>query len=219
MQKSDYISRAARSVYYDIRKNTIAELLKPHLVIYLDVPVETVKVYGCWWCYLDNVYKVFLFDIFSNVSRLVISITKRTQRSLTISIWAISITSISNSIWSRSASHPNCWSTIGHTVVKPKSLSKISNALVSQRISSCRRSGEFDLVRIIHSDGVQKSPKLCPARQGDKIIQTDWILLNIQYFYISVHFRRIKSVFYRLHRQITHRHRKHRAHQSPFLSN
>lgn len=45
MQKSDYISRAARSVYYDIRKNTITELLKPHLVIYLDVPVETVKVY------------------------------------------------------------------------------------------------------------------------------------------------------------------------------
>lgn len=47
MQKSDYISRAARSVYYDIRKNTIPELLKPHLVIYLDVPVETVKVFTC----------------------------------------------------------------------------------------------------------------------------------------------------------------------------
>lgn len=32
----------ARSGYYEIRTNTIYELLKPHLVIYLDVPVNKV---------------------------------------------------------------------------------------------------------------------------------------------------------------------------------
>lgn len=47
MSKANYISRGARSVYYDLRKNTIGELLKPHLVIYLDMPVETVKVFLC----------------------------------------------------------------------------------------------------------------------------------------------------------------------------
>lgn len=33
----------ACSVYYDVRKNTIQELLRPHLVIYLDVPVKKIK--------------------------------------------------------------------------------------------------------------------------------------------------------------------------------
>lgn len=32
----------ARSIYYDIRKNTLNELMKPHLVLYLDVPIEKV---------------------------------------------------------------------------------------------------------------------------------------------------------------------------------
>lgn len=43
MFNSKYISKGVRSVYYDIKNNTIAELMKPHLVIYLDVPVDTVK--------------------------------------------------------------------------------------------------------------------------------------------------------------------------------
>jgi NADH dehydrogenase (ubiquinone) 1 alpha subcomplex subunit 10 len=43
MYKQNYISKGARSVYYDLRNNTIAELMKPHLVIYLDVPVKVVK--------------------------------------------------------------------------------------------------------------------------------------------------------------------------------
>lgn len=43
MFKNGYISKGARSVYYDIVKNTFSELMKPHLVIYLDVPVSMVK--------------------------------------------------------------------------------------------------------------------------------------------------------------------------------
>ncbi|KAK7791763.1 hypothetical protein R5R35_012313 [Gryllus longicercus] len=43
MHKAGYISRGARSVYYDISKNTIPELLRPHLVIYLDIPVKKVQ--------------------------------------------------------------------------------------------------------------------------------------------------------------------------------
>jgi deoxyadenosine/deoxycytidine kinase len=34
---------AARDVYYDIHSNTIGELMKPHLVIYLDVPVSVIQ--------------------------------------------------------------------------------------------------------------------------------------------------------------------------------
>lgn len=41
--KHKYISAGARSVYYELRQNTISELMKPHLVIYLDVPAATVK--------------------------------------------------------------------------------------------------------------------------------------------------------------------------------
>jgi len=43
MFNSNYISKGVRSVYYDIKDNSISQLMKPHLVIYLDVPVETVK--------------------------------------------------------------------------------------------------------------------------------------------------------------------------------
>ncbi|GAB0096869.1 NADH dehydrogenase [Sergentomyia squamirostris] len=43
MAKNDYISKGARSVYYDVRENTIQELMKPHLVVYLDVSVEKTK--------------------------------------------------------------------------------------------------------------------------------------------------------------------------------
>ncbi|KAM7356306.1 NADH dehydrogenase [ubiquinone] 1 alpha subcomplex subunit 10, mitochondrial-like [Cochliomyia hominivorax] len=43
MYRQGYISPGARSVYYEIRQNTIHELLRPHLVIYLDLPIEAVK--------------------------------------------------------------------------------------------------------------------------------------------------------------------------------
>ncbi|XP_049879716.1 NADH dehydrogenase [ubiquinone] 1 alpha subcomplex subunit 10, mitochondrial [Pectinophora gossypiella] len=40
MYHQKYISKGARSVYYELRNNSIEELMRPHLVIYLDVPVE-----------------------------------------------------------------------------------------------------------------------------------------------------------------------------------
>lgn len=43
MHKNGYISKGARSVYHELRQNTIYEILKPHLVIYLDMPVQAVK--------------------------------------------------------------------------------------------------------------------------------------------------------------------------------
>lgn len=46
MNQANYLSAGAKSVYYDVRKNTIEELFKPHLVIYLDVPVDVIKVWG-----------------------------------------------------------------------------------------------------------------------------------------------------------------------------
>lgn len=44
MHRHGYISKGARSVYHELRQNTIDELLRPHLVIYLDLPVDAVKV-------------------------------------------------------------------------------------------------------------------------------------------------------------------------------
>lgn len=41
--KHNYISKGARSVYYDLKQNTITDLLQPHLAIYLDVPVNKVQ--------------------------------------------------------------------------------------------------------------------------------------------------------------------------------
>lgn len=43
LHKHSYISKGARSVYYELKENTISELMKPHLVVYLDVPVATIK--------------------------------------------------------------------------------------------------------------------------------------------------------------------------------
>jgi len=43
MARNGYLSRGARSVYHEVRQNTIGELLRPHLVIYLDCNVEAVK--------------------------------------------------------------------------------------------------------------------------------------------------------------------------------
>lgn len=43
MHQCKFIDSPSKSVYYDIRKNTISELLKPHLVIYLDTPIESIK--------------------------------------------------------------------------------------------------------------------------------------------------------------------------------
>lgn len=39
MFKSNMLSRDVRRVYYELKQNTIGELLRPHLAIYLDVPV------------------------------------------------------------------------------------------------------------------------------------------------------------------------------------
>ncbi|XP_065353098.1 NADH dehydrogenase [ubiquinone] 1 alpha subcomplex subunit 10, mitochondrial [Cloeon dipterum] len=41
MFKSNLISKEAYEMYYRFRENTISQLLRPHLVIYLDVPVAT----------------------------------------------------------------------------------------------------------------------------------------------------------------------------------
>ena len=43
MFKHGYLSKGARSVYYDLKAHTITEIMKPHLVVYLDVPVAKVK--------------------------------------------------------------------------------------------------------------------------------------------------------------------------------
>lgn len=43
MMRSNYLSKGVRSAYYETRAHTITELLKPHLVIYLDMPVDKVK--------------------------------------------------------------------------------------------------------------------------------------------------------------------------------
>lgn len=43
MVNCGFMSRGGKSVYYDVKKNTIGELLRPHLVIYLDVPVSEVQ--------------------------------------------------------------------------------------------------------------------------------------------------------------------------------
>lgn len=43
MLSQNYISRGIKSVYYELKANTIEELMRPHLVIYLDVPVDKVQ--------------------------------------------------------------------------------------------------------------------------------------------------------------------------------
>jgi NADH dehydrogenase (ubiquinone) 1 alpha subcomplex subunit 10 len=43
MHRCNFISKGVRSAYYDLKKNVIDELMKPHLVIYLDVPVAKTK--------------------------------------------------------------------------------------------------------------------------------------------------------------------------------
>ncbi|KAG5882119.1 hypothetical protein JTB14_016882 [Gonioctena quinquepunctata] len=42
MYSQGYLSKIARTKYFEFRDNTIGELLRPHLVIYLDVPVPKV---------------------------------------------------------------------------------------------------------------------------------------------------------------------------------
>ncbi|CAB3229457.1 unnamed protein product [Arctia plantaginis] len=43
MYSQKYISQGVRSVYYQLRGNTIEELMRPHLVIYLDMPLQKVQ--------------------------------------------------------------------------------------------------------------------------------------------------------------------------------
>nr|CAD7196672.1 unnamed protein product [Timema douglasi] len=42
LAKQGFASKGACSVYYDIKQNTITELMRPHLVVYLDVPAAVV---------------------------------------------------------------------------------------------------------------------------------------------------------------------------------
>lgn len=43
MSKSKYISKNARKAYYEIKRHTIPHLMRPHLIIYLDIPLAKVK--------------------------------------------------------------------------------------------------------------------------------------------------------------------------------
>lgn len=43
MYSQKYLSKGARSVYYELRQCTITELLRPHLVIYLDIPMTKIR--------------------------------------------------------------------------------------------------------------------------------------------------------------------------------
>lgn len=43
MYSQKFISKGVRSVYYELRSNTIEELMRPHLVVYLDMPVNKVS--------------------------------------------------------------------------------------------------------------------------------------------------------------------------------
>lgn len=43
MFRNNYISKGIRSAYHDVRNHTITELMRPHLIVYLDVPVSKVK--------------------------------------------------------------------------------------------------------------------------------------------------------------------------------
>ncbi|XP_050356292.1 NADH dehydrogenase [ubiquinone] 1 alpha subcomplex subunit 10, mitochondrial [Nymphalis io] len=43
MFSQNYISKGVKSVYYELRANTIEDLMRPHLVIYLDMAVDKVQ--------------------------------------------------------------------------------------------------------------------------------------------------------------------------------
>lgn len=43
MLSQKYISKGVKSVYYELRAQTIEDLMRPHLVIYLDLPVNKVQ--------------------------------------------------------------------------------------------------------------------------------------------------------------------------------
>ncbi|XP_069187958.1 NADH dehydrogenase [ubiquinone] 1 alpha subcomplex subunit 10, mitochondrial isoform X2 [Procambarus clarkii] len=74
MAKFGYLSPAAQKLYYECKKMTVPELMRPHLVIYLDVPVDVIqqrikernlpheinsKVYTPeFLSYMENVYKM-----------------------------------------------------------------------------------------------------------------------------------------------------------------
>lgn len=59
LYRNQLISRNVHRALHDARDNTLIELLQPHLVIYLDVPVDTVQV-----C-LDFFFTNFQFSWFS----------------------------------------------------------------------------------------------------------------------------------------------------------
>lgn len=43
MAKEGYVSKKVRSFYYEIKKQTMKELIRPHLIVYLDIPVPRVQ--------------------------------------------------------------------------------------------------------------------------------------------------------------------------------
>ncbi|KAF5296952.1 hypothetical protein FQR65_LT10104 [Abscondita terminalis] len=88
MFSEGYISKEARSIYYDARKCSINELLKPHLIIYLDLPVDQVlknikaRGYACetqsnvlskkYLTCIEDFYKLnYLKDISTNSELLI----------------------------------------------------------------------------------------------------------------------------------------------------
>ncbi|KAK4887570.1 hypothetical protein RN001_003841 [Aquatica leii] len=88
MFNDGYISKEVRSIYYDARKCTITELLKPHLIVYLDLPVDKVmkniknRGYTCetksnvlntkYLSTIEDVYKLnYLKDISTNSELLI----------------------------------------------------------------------------------------------------------------------------------------------------
>lgn len=44
LYRTNLISKNVHKALHEVRDNTLIELLKPHLVIYLDVPVDVVQV-------------------------------------------------------------------------------------------------------------------------------------------------------------------------------
>ncbi|CAH0561410.1 unnamed protein product [Brassicogethes aeneus] len=81
MYSSGYLSKRARRKYYEYRDNTVRELLRPHLVIYLDMPVkkvmENVQKRGISWeknspvitpKYLECMEKVYKQEYLKTIS-------------------------------------------------------------------------------------------------------------------------------------------------------
>lgn len=68
MYSQKYISKGVRSVYYELRANTLEELMRPHLVIYLDLPVNKVRYHIitiCVWIVYNYYIMVEELNVFA----------------------------------------------------------------------------------------------------------------------------------------------------------